>query len=509
MSNWTSGYIADINYTFGYYTELNPLQMQLALLHTGLKPPQVQHACELGFGQGLSVAIHATTSSTQWCGTDFNPSHAGFAQELVQAANVQANLSDEAFEIFCNRDDLPDFDYIGLHGIWSWISDANRTVITDFIRRKLKVGGVLYISYNTQPGWAMMLPVRDLFAQHAKVMGSKGEGSIPRAQKALSFFEELLATEPGFKKAYPAITERLKQIRTHNPRYIAHEYFNQDWQPMTFAEMAKWLEPTKLSFACSAHSHEQIDPLNLTEAQLSFLQKIPDPVFRQSVRDFMCNTQFRRDYWIKGPRPLGAIERSEHLRNCRFVLLTAPEQIQLKASSIRGEMDLNASVYEPLIQALSVNQALSLRQIETSLPNLNIEAILQALLVLMGKGNVGLAQSDTAAQQVKSQTDQLNKHLIRKSRDMQELAYLASPLTGSGIPVHRFAQLFLLAQHKGHNTPEAWAKFAWSLLQAQGERLVKDGAPLETPESNVRHLEEMAEEFAQHRLPVLQRLMMV
>jgi len=44
---------------------------------------------------------------------------------------------------------LPDFDYIGLHGIWSWISDENRQVIVDFIRKKLKVGGVLYISYNT------------------------------------------------------------------------------------------------------------------------------------------------------------------------------------------------------------------------------------------------------------------------------------------------------------------------------------------------------------------------
>jgi hypothetical protein len=30
------------------------------------------------------------------------------------------------------------------------------------------------------------------------------------------------------------------------------------------------------------------------------LNELPDPTFRQSVRDFMVNQQFRRDYWIKG-----------------------------------------------------------------------------------------------------------------------------------------------------------------------------------------------------------------
>ena len=70
---------------------------------------------------------------------------------------ASANLSDESFEEFCRRQDLPDFDFIGLHGIWSWVSDKNRQVIVDFIRRKLKVGGVVYVSYNTQPGWAPMI----------------------------------------------------------------------------------------------------------------------------------------------------------------------------------------------------------------------------------------------------------------------------------------------------------------------------------------------------------------
>ena len=171
MTDWTSGYVADIGYTYGYYAELNPARVKLALLNAGLAFPDMGTACELGFGQGVSANFHAAASLTSWHGTDFNPSQAGFAQELARMSGSGAQLFDEAFDAFCARD-LPDFDYIGLHGIWSWISDANRAVIVDFVRRKLKVGGVLYISYNTLPGWGAFAPMRHLLTQHAEVVGA-------------------------------------------------------------------------------------------------------------------------------------------------------------------------------------------------------------------------------------------------------------------------------------------------------------------------------------------------
>lgn len=36
MLEWTSGYMADIDYTFGYYPELNPLRLKPAFLNAGL-----------------------------------------------------------------------------------------------------------------------------------------------------------------------------------------------------------------------------------------------------------------------------------------------------------------------------------------------------------------------------------------------------------------------------------------------------------------------------------------
>lgn len=133
MSEWTGGYVADITYTHGYYSELNPQRLKLAFLSAGYAFPETATACELGFGQGISTNIHAASSLASWYGTDFNPSQAGYAQELALASGAKVKLFDEAFGDFCNRPDLPDFDFIGLHGIWSWISDDNRRVIADFI----------------------------------------------------------------------------------------------------------------------------------------------------------------------------------------------------------------------------------------------------------------------------------------------------------------------------------------------------------------------------------------
>ena len=296
MTDWTSGYVADIDYTFGYYTELNPLRVKLAFLNAGRVAPDYGTACELGFGQGISTNIHAAASLTSWHGTDFNPAQAAFAQELAAVSDAAATLYDDAFADFVVRSD---FDYFGIHGIWSWISEENRAIIVDFIGRKLKVGGVLYISYNTLPGWASFAPIRHLMTQHANIIGTEGNGIVSRIDGALGFAEKLLATNPAFARANPLVAERLGKIKEQNRHYLAHEYFNRDWHPMHFATMQEWLAPAKLSYACSAHYLDHVDDINLTKEQQAFLKDIPDLLFRETVRDFCINQQFRKESHLR------------------------------------------------------------------------------------------------------------------------------------------------------------------------------------------------------------------
>ena len=511
MTDWTAGYVADIGYTFGYYLELNPLRAKIAFLNAGLVCPEFGTACELGFGQGLSTNIHASATVTQWCGTDFNPSQAGFAQELASVSGNAARLFDQAFDEFAARTDLPEFDYIGLHGIWSWISDENRAVIVDFIRRKLKVGGVLYISYNTQPGWAAMVPMRDLLTEHSEVMGASGHGIVPRIDAALVFAEKLLATNPGYARANPQVAERVKAIKGQNRNYVAHEYFNKDWLPMSFASMGKWLEPAKLNFACSANYLDFVDAINLSAEQQTLLNEIPDAMFRQTVRDFVVNQQFRKDYWVKGSRKLAAPEQAEGLKAQRVMLTSHRPDVSLKVTGSLGEASMTAEIYNPVLDALADHKPKTLAQLEQAVKDKGVTAaqLIQSVLILSGAGHICPVQEDFLISKAKKRSDILNTHLIQKARSGGDITYLASPVSGGGFIVGRFQQLFLLSLSQGKKQPADWAQMVWQTLQLQGQKLAKEGVTLDSPEENLAELLAQAELFAVKQLPVLKALQIV
>lgn len=505
MSDWTAGYVADIGYTFGYYPELNPLRVRLAFINNGLVFPEMGTACELGFGQGMSANLHAAASVTEWHGTDFNPAQAGFAQTLARVADSNAKLYDEAFSDFVAREDLPEFDYIGLHGIWSWISDENRAIIVNFIRTKLKVGGVLYISYNTLPGWAAFAPMRHLMTEHAEIIGSEGRGIVSRIDDAIEFADKLLTTNPLFLRANPLVGERITKLKDQNRHYLAHEYFNRDWHPMHFATMADWLETAKVTYACSANYLDHINGINLTPEQQKFLDEIPDIMFRQSVRDFMVNQQFRRDYWVKGARKLNSVEQSEAIRGLKVILVTHRPDVSLKVTGSLGEADMSAAIYGPVLDLLADHVPRTLGQVEMEL-NIGLSQIVEVILILTGAGHVSAVQEDSVIAKAKKTTGKLNNYLMDRARGSNDIVYLASPVTGGGIHVGRFQQIFLLANTKGNKQPAEWAQAAWLILQGQGQKLVKAGKTLETQEENLAELTEQAQNFAKKQMPIMKAL---
>lgn len=508
MTDWTAGYVADISYTFGYYPDLNPLRSRLALLHAGICPPEIGTACELGFGQGISINIHAAAAAARWHGTDFNPAQAAFARGLAGVSGAPAELGDKSFAEFAARPDLPSFDFIGLHGVWSWVSDANRGVLVDFIRRRLNPGGVLYIGYNTQPGWASFVPIRRLLAEHAGVLGAAGQGTLARVDGALEFIAKLFETAPAYTRINPHVEERVKQIKQQNRQYLAHEFFNLDWEPMHFADLATWLAPAKLTYACSAHYSDHVQALNLSPPQQEFLRQIPDRALRETVRNVMTNQQFRRDYWIRGERRLSALDQGEALRRQRLVLCTPRSDFKFNVSGMLGEASMTETVYGPILDALADHQPRTLAELERVVQgqDMSFPVLLEAVMLLVGKGDLVPAQDEAAAAEARVRTDRLNRHLLTLARGSHELGWLASPVTAGGLACGRLEQLCLLAAGEGHQRPQDWAAFAWQTLSLLGQKLIEKGRTLETAEENIAELTSQARNFADRRRPMLQAL---
>ena len=511
MSDWTGGYATDIGYTFGYYQELNPFSITLPFLNSGVICPVVETACELGFGQGLTTNIHAAATQTRWYGTDFNPSQTKFAQELAEASCSGAKFYDESFAEFCNRTDLPDFDFICLHGIWSWISDENRTLIVDFIRRKLKVGGILYMGYNTLPGWAAFVPMRHLMALHANVMGAKGSGIVNRIDKALEFAERLMATNPAYARANPQVAQRLKNILAQDRQYVAQEYLNGHWHPMHFSTMVDWFKAAKVAFVCSSNCLSQIDEINLSQEQQTLLNEIPDPVFRESIRDFLDDRQFRREYWVKGARKLSVLEQIEALRDLRVVLVTHRSDVTLKVPTGLGDAQMSAPIYSPILDFLADNKPRTVGEIERIIKGQGVTfaQLRQAIMVLTGSGYLGSVQDDKTGRSAMISAKKLNDCVINRARGSGDINFLASPLTGGGVPVNRFQQLFLLAISQGKRLPAEWSQFVWHILSEQIEDYGKTDTILASAQAAQEELDSLAGTFAEKQLPVLKALQII
>lgn len=510
MTGWTQGYVTEIGYIHGYHVELNPLLMRQALLSQAVEHrwPRKPRYLELGFGQGLSLNIHAAATEGEFWGCDFNPIQVANAQELVAASGANLRILDASFEELAARSDLPTFDVIALHGIWSWISDANRRAIVEIARRHLAVGGVFYVSYNTTPGWAAAMPLRHLMTLHADLVSGEALGMEHKISASLDFAQSLVDGNAAYFRVNPAVAERLKTIKGQARNYLAHEYFNADWHPMAFSDMARYLSEAKLSFAATTHLMDHVDAINLRADQQKLLHAQSHTVLRESVRDYLVNQQFRRDLWIRGPRPMAPPVRNELARSQAFALATAPEIIPLKATTVAGEFALQEAVYRPVIGALADDAFAPKTLVELCalLPALDVRNLTEALTILTGMGHVLPTQAQEAVTAARPVCDRLNAHLVEQAIHSGDVGYLASPVAGGGIAVSRFHQLFLRALKGGRQAPAEWAQDVWKTLLDQGQRLAHEGRALVSAEENLAELTRQASEFEATQLPILRAL---
>jgi len=511
-SDWSAGYVTEVEYPHGYYRELSPSSIALAALGAGVScaiGERPLRYLELGCGQGLSLNVHAAACEGEFWGTDFNPAHARNGQMLAAASGANARVFDASFEELLDQPELPEFDVIALHGTWSWVSEEIRAHIVEIARRHLAVGGVLYVSYNCLPGWAVDMPLRQLIASHAQAAGT-GKGLPARIEDALAFAQSIADTGTGYFRAHPSGVEWLKRVATQGRNYLAHEYFNQNWTPMYFSDVAAAFSQAKLSFAGTATLIDPVQRDALPEPVRRQLTQIADPLMRETALDFLTNQRFRRDLFVKGPLRISPSGRTERMLDTRFVLCTMPKDIPMKLNIPGGEMTLQEAVYKPVIEAFA-EKDLAPRTLREAMQDPRFKPIsmaqrIQAIQVLAGAGYLHTAQSPEATAKVAKRCKALNTHLLARARYSDQVETLASPVTGTGIPVTRIQQLFLHSQQLGGKKTSDWTRFAWDALTAQGQRIVKDGKTVETPEDNMKEIQLQADAFQTSRMPLLKAL---
>src|SRR3712207_297474 len=93
MSDWTGGYVSDIEYTAGFYGDQAPGLLDATCIVNGYAPPRAAPGpfryCELGCGQGLTANLLAAANPLgEFVAVDFNPAHIARARASAEEAGL-------------------------------------------------------------------------------------------------------------------------------------------------------------------------------------------------------------------------------------------------------------------------------------------------------------------------------------------------------------------------------------------------------------------------------------
>jgi SAM-dependent methyltransferase len=490
MANWGEGYVTDINYTNGFYRELAPVWLATTATLLGFQPPRLDQPyayAELGCGQGFGTNLLAAANPQgRFWGFDFNPAQISHARRLAEATGL-ANIEfhDLSFqELAASADDAwPAFDFITLHGIYSWVSRDNQLAMQTFIRRFLKPGGLVYISYNCAPGKASTVPLQHLMRLHADKHPARSDA---QGRAALDFVQRLWEGGASFFNFHGDLQSWYDVANKTDSHYVPHEYLNRAWHVINFADMADDCTQSKLAYLGSANLVENVESLSVPAAMQALLAAENDPVLRQTILDFASNKGFRRDIYQKGLATLTHQEQLDAIKRIRLVPINLPESGEMVIRTPIGEGRGHPDLYGPLLQALAAGE-MSMAEIAArpEMTGKNVAELCEVALLLMDAGYVHPALEAVPPFPAQG----FNRAVCRAVMDGHYYCFLAAPKLGTGM-LAGFADMLGIGQliDEPDLDEAGFVAAAWRVLEQKQRRLIKEGVMLESLDASAGEL---------------------
>jgi|GEM_PF-3214620 len=436
-------YNTDIEYTDKFYPEwsLSNLRLQCAL--KGIEMPKIDQACELGFGQGVTLNLLASTSEVSWYGTDFLQVHVDNAKTMAHELDNDVKLYNLSFKDFSEVKNLPKFDLIVLHGIFSWISEENQKVILDFIENRLSDNGLVYISYNARPGSEVFKPAQYLMNQLRLQLSKTLSDPVSQVNHIHAFMQSFHQTSPKYLQTFTGIEQKLQGFKDKDPKYLIHEYFNSDWRSFFFSEIANRMNKLGLSYLSQSRLNDELSAFNFTSDQLKFLKSSKvTGTLEQDLKDAMCNRQFRRDIWIKSPVSMTTESFNQWLQNT-FIILTRPiSSLDLSIKGLAVSASMDNPLYHGLLKKLKTYKAFSLQSLMSEM-QINSSQLLEMLGLLHVNGIVSLCSGDLVNQEKLQKAKRANIFAVEKAMIHQCEAILVLPIAGAFLQIDYWLSLYL------------------------------------------------------------------
>ncbi|NLX42810.1 MAG: methyltransferase domain-containing protein, partial [Chloroflexi bacterium] len=228
----------EVPYPWLCYRPSHPSHLFVCATLLGLSPAPAEtcRVLELGCALGGNLLpMAASLPGASFVGIDLSPAQIASGQQAVDALGLR-NVSLQTKDLSDVTPALGTFDYIIAHGIYSWVPPTVRDHLLRVCHENLAPNGVAYVSYNTLPGWHMILSLREMMLHHART------ATDPLAQAALAreliaFLAEATADEDNpIEGTLMGAWRSILRVQNGDPRQQVDAALLHD-------ELAQWNDP--------------------------------------------------------------------------------------------------------------------------------------------------------------------------------------------------------------------------------------------------------------------------
>lgn len=329
------------------------LESYARLLGLSPAPANTARILEIGSSYGGNLISQALFyPQATFTGIEIAPTQVSVGKTYIDQLGI-TNLDLLEGDVNESHDHLGTYDYIIAHGFYSWVDEDTKDNFLRLCKEHLAENGILYMSYNTYPGWHKMDSVRALLKFANKDIDTLNHREKVRHGKTVaSKLGALMLEYDTVKNQQTSFLQSLRQTLQKQDCYVGHDHLEPVNTPVYFHQCMDHMAEHGFTYLCDCDLNLSF-PDVYDETLRTQLQELAphDPLAREQYIDFMLNTAFRKSLFThKGATPKRITETSvtdadfqNSLEQFLFTLRIPSEHLEPIFEALAKQMDSSAT----------------------------------------------------------------------------------------------------------------------------------------------------------------------
>ena len=329
------------------------LESYARLLGLSPAPASTARILEIGSSYGGNLISQALFyPKATFTGIEIAPTQVSVGKTYIDQLGI-TNLNLLEGDVNESHEHLGTYDYIIAHGFYSWVDEETKDNFLRLCKEHLAENGILYMSYNTYPGWHKMDSVRALLKFANKDIDTLNHREKVRHGKTVaSKLGALMLEYDTVKNQQTSFLQSLRQTLQKQDCYVGHDHLEPVNTPVYFHQCMDHMAEHGFTYLCDCDLNLSF-PDVYDETLRTQLQELAphDPLAREQYIDFMLNTAFRKSLFThKGATPKRITETSvtdadfqNSLEQFLFTLRIPSEHLEPIFEALAKRMDSSAT----------------------------------------------------------------------------------------------------------------------------------------------------------------------